>query len=682
MYASLWLISEAITIQLLQFALMNRGRLFTVFALTLLMLLWTAGPTKGPSVVMPQDIRPGIHAAPAASFFVEPIWDNIYNDVNPSNLRTIVQDISEDTPLRIWYSLDNEPSVPLADAWEYANNTLNSYTSGTMYFRFRTQQQNLVAIKHGIDSTLAPIVIVGTVSSGSSPGANAYAASTAAVLEIARILDSRSLTNDVYFVLVNTITTGGYGNQGVSELLDELETEYRKPAVLFWLSLLLYESGESYGDRVAMRCSYSSSYYKQNEFIADLAGIASALSGGDRVVQQGSTGNFYVRSGAYEANERGIPAFVLSQYYLDGLASSEYDEWDAGIYSYDMLEEAVGLVASLTAYLGTLGKGQAPRFSIIAMVSAFDSETIWMPLTGESPLQVDIEWAGSDSLTAELVSPEGVTLISSTQSDGNITINYGVTIAGLYELILINQEMFSSLVSYGYEYWQDYDCDTLNDEEEYAHGTDSLNADTDMDLLNDDAELFRGTDPLDPDSDSDGAMDGVEIIYGSNPLVRDTDFDGIQDGPEIAMGLDPANSDTDMDGVDDGDELDLGLDPLSNDTDTDGLLDGVELIHGTDPLSPDTDSDGLSDLFEVLNGLNPHSNDTDMDGFSDSYEIAHSLMPDNADTDADGIPDGEDWAPKEHWVNAVIPAGLSVVVLIVIIWMLNKKRIYGRIASP
>jgi hypothetical protein len=577
---------------------MKRGRLVTVLALTLFVVLWTVGPTEGPSVVMLQDIRLRIHAVPAASFSVESIWDNIYNDVNPSNLQTIVRDISEDTPLRIWYPLDKEPSVPLAEAWEYVNNTLNSYTSGGMCFRFRTQQQNLVAIKYGIDSTLAPIVIVGTVSSGSSPGANAYAASTAAVLEIARILYSRSLTNDVYFVLVNTITSGydseEYGNQGVSELLDALETEYRKPAALFWLSLLLYESGDSYGDHVAMRGSYSSSYYKQNEFIADLAEIASTLSGGDRVVQQGSTANLYIRSGAYEANERGIPAFVLSQYYLDGLAGSEFDKWDTGIYSYDLLEEAVGLVASLTTYLGILGKGQVPRFSKMVMVSAFDSETIWMPLTGESPLQVDIEWTGGDSLTAELVSPGGVTLISATQSDGNITMNYGVTIAGLYGLVLINQEMVSSFVSYGYEYWQDYDCDTLNDEEEYTHGTDSLNADTDMDLLNDDAELFRGTDPL----------------------------------------------------------------------------------------SPDTDSDGLGDFFEVLNGLNPLSNDTDMDGLSDSYEIAHSLMPNNADTDGDGIPDGSDWAPREHWVNAVIPAGLGVVFLIVMIWMLNKKRIYGRTASP
>ncbi|MCK5302415.1 MAG: hypothetical protein KAJ96_04670, partial [Candidatus Thorarchaeota archaeon] len=84
---------------------------------------------------------------------------------------------------------------------------------------------------------------------------------------------------------------------------------------------------------------------------------------------------------------------------------------------------------------------------------------------------------------------------------------------------------------------------------------------------------------------------------------------------------------------------------------------------------------------EVVNGLNPRSNDTDMDGLSDSYEIAHGLMPDNADTDEDGIPDGSDWAPREHWINAVIPTGLGAILLIVMIWMLNKKRIYGRVAS-
>ncbi len=84
----------------------------------------------------------------------------------------------------------------------------------------------------------------------------------------------------------------------------------------------------------------------------------------------------------------------------------------------------------------------------------------------------------------------------------------------------------------------------------------------------------------------------------------------------------------------------------------------------------------------MLNGLNPLSNDTDMDGLSDSYEIALCLMPDNVDTDADGISDGADWAPREHWINAVIPAGLGVVCFIVMIWMLNKKRIYGRTASP
>jgi len=685
-YASSWLISETITIQLLQVAVMKRGRLFTVFALALLMLLWTARPTTGPSAVMPQDISLSNHAIPAASFYVKPIWDNIYDAVSTSRLQTIVRVISDDSPLRIWYPMHKEPSEPLADAWEYANNTLKSYTSGNMHFILRTQQKNLVAIKRGTDSNLAPIVIVGTVASSYSPGANAYAASTAAVLEIARILYPSSLTNDVYFVLVNTITSGygaDDGNLGVSELLDELQVEYRKPVALFWLSLLLYESADENGDMLALRSSYSSSVYRQNEFVADIAEIASALSGGDRVLPQGTSGSLWIRSGAFEANERGIPAFVLSQIYPDGLVGGEFDKWDAEAYSYGLLGEAVGLVASLTTYLGSFGKGLVPRFEGSIVVPAFDSETIWMPLTGESPLQVDIEWADNISLTVEFVSPGGVTIISTTRSDNNITMSPLVTEAGLYELVIINTEMVSSSVSYSYEHWQDYDQDTLNDDEEYQLGTDCLNADTDMDLLNDDQEiLIYFTDPLNQDTDADGAMDGVEVIYGSNPLIRDTDQDGVNDGPEIDMGLDPTNNDTDKDGVDDGNELVLGLDPLSNDTDKDGLLDGIELILGTDPLSPDTDSDGLSDLFEVVNGLNPRSNDTDMDGLSDSYEIVHCLMPDNADTDGDGIPDGTDWAPREHWINAVIPAGFSVILLIVLIWMLNKQRIYGRIASP
>jgi len=314
---------------------MKRGRLITVFTLTLFMLLWTAGSTKGPLAVMTQDINLGNHAVSAASFYVEPIWNSLYAAVSTNNLQTIVRDISEDTPLRIWYPIHKEPSPPLADAWEYANSTLKSYTSGNMHFRLMTRQKNLVAMKLGTDSNLAPIVIVGTVSSSYSPGANAYAASTAAVLEIARILYSLSLTNDVYLVLVNTITSGygtSDGNLGVSELLDELQIEYRRAAVLFWLSLLLYESTDENGDMLAMRSSYSSSVYRQNEFVADLAEIASVLSGSDRVMRQGTSESLWIRSGAYEANERGIAAFVLSQIYADGSDWGPREHWiNAGV---------------------------------------------------------------------------------------------------------------------------------------------------------------------------------------------------------------------------------------------------------------------------------------------------------------------------------------------------------------
>jgi len=205
------------------------------------------------------------------------------------------------------------------------------------------------------------------------------------------------------------------------------------------------------GDLWCYSGSRYSSIYRQNEFLADLAQIASGISGGDRVLPQGPSGNLWIRTGAYEATERGIPAFVLSQTYLDGLAGGEFDKWDAVPYTYDLLEEAVGLVASLTTYLGTLGRNQMPRLEELIVVPAFDSETIWIPLTGESPLQVDIEWAGSSSLTVELLSPEGVTIISTTQSDSNITMSPLLTEAGRYELVITNSEMVSSFVSYSYD---------------------------------------------------------------------------------------------------------------------------------------------------------------------------------------------------------------------------------------
>jgi len=122
----------------------------------------------------------------------------------------------------------------------------------------------------------------------------------------------------------------------------------------------------------------------------------------------------------------------------------------------------------------------------------------------------------------------------------------------------------------------DADDDGLPDwwEEVYAPGDpDDLatGGDFDSDGLNDEAEFAAGTNPKVNDTDGDGLLDGIEAdstevgYTGTNVLVEDTDGDGRSDGDEVNG--DPSS------------------DPLDRDSDDDGVVDGVEISMGTDPNS-------------------------------------------------------------------------------------------------
>lgn len=93
----------------------------------------------------------------------------------------------------------------------------------------------------------------------------------------------------------------------------------------------------------------------------------------------------------------------------------------------------------------------------------------------------------------------------------------------------------------------DADGDGLNDESEFAAGTNPIVNDTDEDGLTDGIEAdpteigYSGTDPLVADTDGDGRGDAAEINDAptSNPLDRDSDDDGVVDGVEVSLGTDP-----------------------------------------------------------------------------------------------------------------------------------------------
>lgn len=130
----------------------------------------------------------------------------------------------------------------------------------------------------------------------------------------------------------------------------------------------------------------------------------------------------------------------------------------------------------------------------------------------------------------------------------------------------------------------DSDGDGLDDEEEYAVGTDILSQDTDNDGFHDFLEVLLGAsgfDPLDPsdadctlgldriDTDGDGLLDCEERFVGSNRNFVDSDADGLPDTVELRFGTNPVSDDTksdlDFDSARNADEIRGHSDPVVND---------------------------------------------------------------------------------------------------------------------
>lgn len=624
---------------------------------------------------------------PSETLSVREEWSSLFSRVNQDNIENIILSLSFNYPDRRWLADSNEPTEPLVEAWEYAETVLSDFTDGELSFQTVTLQENLIAVKNGYGPETAPIIIGGTIASLGNQGTNGFAASAAVVLECARLLHDIPLTNDVIFLLSNTIAGsprgGTVGDAGLRALIAYLAQLRKEPAAVFWASALLYDSGEENGDHIGFRGEFPSLYVETNNLVAHLVQEAAEVGaetgvGTDVDVIQGADG-LWERSGAFEASERGIPGFCFAQRYEDPILGTQYDVWNNASYNYEIPVEAVGLISSVVWQLGSMGG----LFELVVEDSIVIPDMSWrnasLALSGKSPLIVNVTWDVNQTVTVRLRNDDGEILATESDDDGNLTLAYTITVPTWYELIFQNEgEESLDPLTYRYTYYHDFDRDGMNDFEEGEFGSDSLSADTDFDGLEDPMERELGTDPTDVDTDNDGIEDGLEVEYGTSPLLEDTDGDGFTDIYEIENGLDPTTSDSDGDSLLDGEEGDYGTDPLNPDSDGDGLFDGDEIGNGTDPLNPDSDGDGLSDLFEILNGLNPWSNDTDSDGLLDLYEVENNLLPFNNDTDGDGIIDSEDFAPKSHWMNTLPPFVVGTVAVVVVIWLAVKKRRYDR----
>jgi len=224
----------------------------------------------------------------------------------------------------------------------------------------------------------------------------------------------------------------------------------------------------------------------------------------------------------------------------------------------------------------------------------------------------------------------------------------------------------------------DPDGDGLNNTEEYAIGTNPMDADTDGDGSFDSHDMFPSDPNENVDFDGDGVgdntdvdddNDGVDDANDSFPLNAsedsDYDSDGIGDnadtdddgdGVEDAVDAFPydASESVDSDGDGQGDNSDVWPNDArwQHDSDFDGMADSWELQHFNTLMvgyAADSDGDGLNESTEFALGTDPLSTDSDSDGCEDALDWAPANASECFDTDGDGIGDAADPTP---WLSS------------------------------
>ena len=247
-----------------------------------------------------------------------------------------------------------------------------------------------------------------------------------------------------------------------------------------------------------------------------------------------------------------------------------------------------------------------------------------------------------------------------------------------------------------FEIDDDFDDDTLTNDQERALGTDINNPDSDGDGVRDDVEVGadvsmpQNTDgdtlinALDDDDDGDGVLTTDEDLDGNGdptddntdgdllPDYLDTDDDddlvltenepGDADGSGTPDRLEPCTPDADAlacptgDPDDDGEPNDTDPEPTNpcvpdpnalacdmGDADGDTLTNGQELAIGTNPNNPDTDGDGVRDNIEVGDVNMPTNTDMDMlINALDADDDGDGILSINEDLDGDGSPADDD----------------------------------------
>ncbi|MGY5861610.1 MAG: hypothetical protein RTU09_04485 [Candidatus Thorarchaeota archaeon] len=666
-------------------AMHTRARALVVLFSTALLLATFVGPLSAGETVRNLDAQAILHdsAIPASDnvLNVTQLWEEIWSSVSSLDIENYTRTISQNYPSRTWNGYSLTPSANLENAWDWANQTLQEITSGTLTFRQITDYQSLIATQYSAEPAPKPAVIItGVIDSNETPGANDVGASVAVVLEMANVLSNYSLGFDVHYVLINRGYVIDEYDQGSRYFVEWLEeNEIVTLTTLAFERLLFHRTQYVHGTRLALRTSPYKSIYQRVAWFPELMIRASKTMGSGMLLNLSDLGLTEV-STAYELWQGGYPALHIAQgFWPDGYSGTTGDVWDVSYYSYTKAKEAAASAICAITYISQLKSGDVAAEYKNGFATVGEDVTLPITVSIEGFVNVTLTWEENTTFRTQLRDSSDQLVYQRIESDNKIVAKYRALIPGPYDIVIRNLGGNDSTFALNVTIPNDCDGDGITDVDELSLGTSMYLLDSDEDGLNDDFELGIGGDPTSADSDGDGALDYDEYLLGSSLHLNDTDGDGLLDGIEIEVGSNPTLVDSDGDGLDDWNETYTYLtSPVSSDTDSDGLEDGFEVSVGLNPLSPDSDGDSLSDLFEILNFLNPLSRDTDGDGWSDAYEVEYCLSPTSADTDGDGLPDGIDWDPQEHWVSTVVPLTLLSIVLLVVVFSFLKYKVYTR----
>jgi hypothetical protein len=536
----------------------------------------------------------------------ELLVDEIYEQVRNTNLRAIVQKVTENGSryLEGGFPIHNGPNYDLR---EYLIQQMVQLSQGRLEMEVIGAYGNIVGRLPGYLPGEQPVFAVTAHydSPDQSPGANTDGIGIAAILTLVEVMSQYDWPLDIYFMVFNGLhpASPSFFMEGSKETSIILRNRGLETLALYNIDTILFPHPSVPSDE-QIQLGYEIGTYSLGRYWAELARAMSNNYGNDVILPVPSLSfALWEYSDHYAFANRGFSGSLCafeSGYTVDDAYHDISDTWDNPTYRYDLGHEVTGAIGASMAYImsRTYGKPHNLQYSLI--IEEEDTQRIYIQISTSTRLQISCRWFGGPA-TFTLYDPSQAIISSLVFGDASAweytdLFDFQVSSQGLYALIMENTGPSSIGFELNVTHNTDIDENGILDHNEFWLESEYFSTDEDSDGLSAAHEIFLNTDDTSADTDGDSMDDKFEVDNGFDPTdpsdaSADADQDGLTNAQEYSIGLDPFSADSDQDQMDDLWELENGLDPLIDDSlldaDGDGKTNLQEYLEGTDPNFPE-----------------------------------------------------------------------------------------------